>query len=76
MDFILEMYADDNPDDMKFVRPGQPLPEHELQAEFERRLLGNARADFLKNFMPSAAVLKKSQEIQQGYGSLLRAAKG
>lgn len=49
LDFILEMYALDNPDSATFVRAGQPSkkPQSEILAAWDKVLLGRAKQEFL-----------------------------
>ena len=78
IDFILEMFARDNPEDYEFVRPGKPkpLPDAEVLASWERRLLAKAHSDFLTSMLPSAAVLKRAAEIAGATAFLRQAASG
>lgn len=73
MDFILENYALDHPDEFEFVRAGQvkPLPTPETQAQWERVMIGKAKTELLAGMMPSEAVLKKAKEMEET-GVLLR----
>ena len=45
MDFILEMYAKDNPDEWSFSRSASEIPFHEKMAAWEKVLTSEA---FLK----------------------------
>lgn len=77
LDFILEMYAKDNPEEVTFVRADKPTPltATESMAEWECRLLGKAKQDFWGMFMPSAAVLQKAAQMTQAGAKLAAAAK-
>lgn len=76
MDFILECYALDHPDEYKFLRPGKPVPpkSHDLIAAWESRLIGKAHDRLMSKIMPSAAVLKRAAEIQNSALNLRRMA--
>jgi hypothetical protein len=76
LDFILEMYAQENPDEYEFVRPGKPKPlsDPEMKQRMESVLLGKARDKFFANMMPSAAVLKRAAEISGSHDILKKAA--
>ena len=75
LDFILEMYSKDHPDEYEFVRPSKPkpLPSAEILAEWERRLLKQAQEAFWANLLPSQAVLQRASQIA-GAGALLNKA--
>lgn len=76
MDFVLEMYAEDHPDELEFLRGGQekPLSGPETAAQWEQRLRGKARDAFLGVRMPSAAVLVRIREMAGANAVLTRAA--
>lgn len=76
MDFILECYALDHPDEYTFLRPDKPKPPkaHDLIASWESRLIGKAHDKLMRNIMPSAAVLKRAAEIQNSALNLRRMA--
>ena len=78
MDFILESYAADNPEDFKVIKPGQeePLADHEQKAAMEGVLIGRARDDFLKTFMPPKVVFENAAKMAQAHATLLQAVKG
>jgi hypothetical protein len=74
----MEMYAGDNPEEFKFIRPGrpEPLPDHVLQAQWENRLLGKAKNAFMAPFLPSAEVLRKAAQIPAMLSGLKKASQG
>jgi len=76
LDFILEMYANDNPKEFSFRRPGQnpPRPEHELLAEWDRVLIGKAKETLFARMMPSKAVLQRAMGIMDAAQTLKKAA--
>ena len=59
LDFILEMYALDHPDEGTFVRPGEekPLTPVQLAVQWESVLVGRARDAMMAPMMPSEATL-------------------
>jgi hypothetical protein len=65
MDFILEMYLKDNPDAYMLRRGAEPdkLTQAEVMAEWERKLTGKAKMQYLGVSLPSAAVLKRMREM-------------
>lgn len=70
MDFILEMYALDHPEELEFVRGGvRPLNEAETAAEWETRLLGRARDAMLEPMLPSEAVLARAASLERAASS-------
>jgi hypothetical protein len=77
MDFILECYAKDHPDQWKFIRPGKPPPPkpHDYLAAWENRLIGKAHDILMSAIRPSAAVLKRAAEIATSSNLLRRLAK-
>ena len=56
LDFILEMFAQDNPDRGKFFRTGQedPPSRAEVEAAWERVLVGRAHHEMMSKFLPEA----------------------
>lgn len=77
LDFILESFALDNPEEFRFVRPGEtdkPTPA-ELHAAMESVLLGTARDSFLAQFMPSKAVLERAAQMSGAYAKLAASVK-
>ena len=58
----MEMYAEDHPDEFKFVRAGeqQPLTQVEMLAKMESKLIGKAHDSFWSRLKPSKAVLEKA----------------
>lgn len=75
IDFILESFALDFPDDFKFVRSGEeePLSDSEYNAALEGVLIGSAREEFLKNIMPSKAVLERAAAMTGAHAMILAA---
>jgi hypothetical protein len=76
LDFILESYAIDNPDDFKFIRSGEEeaLPDHMQKAALESVLVGRAHADFMKSFMPPKIVFEKAAQLRGAHAILAAAA--
>lgn len=74
----MEMYARDNPEELKFVRTGdpEPLADHVLQAQWENRLIGKAREQLLAPMLPSAEVLKKAAQFPAMLAGLRKASQG
>lgn len=75
IDFILESHANDFPDEFKFVRSGEeePLSDSEYRAALESVLIGSAREEFLKNLMPSKAVLERAAALGGAHAMILAA---
>ena len=75
LDFILEMYAADHPDEFKFTRGSdpQPLTRAEMLAAWEGRLLGQEHERFLMPKMPSEAVLRQAASLAGSVAALRRA---
>lgn len=59
LDFILEKYADENPKAARFTRLGktQPLSRAELDAAWDKVLVGRAHREMMGARMPSEAVM-------------------
>lgn len=74
LDFILEMYAKDHPDEYEFRRPGQPKipPASELLAAWETKLIKSASREFWQKALPSAAVLKRAAELDGALAAIKR----
>ena len=75
LDFILEMYAGDNPEAAKFTRPGQSstdISQAKLDAAWERVLVGSAKAAMMKGRMPSAAVQEILRQRQERIDAMKR----
>ena len=75
IDFILESYAKDNPEEFTFVRSGEekPLSDAEYKAAMESVLIGSARDQFLKSIMPSKAVLERAAALGGAHAMILAA---
>jgi hypothetical protein len=67
MDWLMEMFASEHPEEYEFVRPNRikPLSAHEKAAKWDVVLQGRAKMDFLKPMMPSEAVLRRAREIAE-----------
>lgn len=78
IDFILEMYAKDNPKDYRFIRGDQldEADQTQVLARWEAVLIDKAKSEFWKRFMPSEAVLKRAAEITNANFALTKAAAG
>lgn len=76
LDFILEMYASDNPKEYQFVRAGKgsTLTDSERQAAWEAVLLGNEHEAFMSRRMPSPAVLARIRAMQNAALDLVKSA--
>lgn len=74
LDFVLEMYSADHPDEFKFMRGSEkePLTRAEILAEWEKKLIGKERDAFLMPKLPSDAVLKKAEKLASGIAALQR----
>ena len=78
LDFILEMYAKDHPDEYRLVRtgdPGEKTPA-EIAAAWESAFIGRARQEFLAPMMPSKAVLEAAKQISLATQLLKKASAG
>lgn len=75
VDFILEMYALDHPDEYKFYRPGhvEVPPTSEILAAWEERMSGTGYSQFWEKALPSPAVLKRVAEMSNAASFLKRA---
>jgi hypothetical protein len=58
------MYAEDHPGEWRFLRGGDTAPtKAELNAAWERVLIGRAKLERFGRMMPSLAVLRRAQEL-------------
>lgn len=65
------MYATDHPDRMTFTRPGKTPPgvkETTDKAAWANVLIGKALADYMKDKLPSQAILDKLKSMSPGGG--------
>lgn len=57
MDFVLEMYAKDNPETFRFSRGGEEAPtKAAINASWERVLIGKAHDSFIGRFIDPRAM--------------------
>lgn len=75
LDFILEMYSIDHPDQLKFERPGKKEPglkEVEEKVGWANVLIGKALEAYMNKHMPSQGVLDKLRGLNSPAGNVVQ----
>lgn len=65
LDFILEKFAEENPKNGTFIRPGKVAPKSgaSVLAEWSQVLVGRAKDAMMSAFTPSKAVLEAAARL-------------
>lgn len=75
LDFILEMYSIDHPDQLKFERPGRKDPgiqQTEEKVGWANVLIGKALEAYMNKHMPSQGILDKLRGLNNPTGNVVR----
>ena len=76
LDFVLEMYAQDNPDQYSFMRgQDKQLSAPEQKAAWERAFSGKAKVDFMPK-IPLAAIMKRAHDLREAVSRLRQSSRG
>jgi len=75
LDFILEMYATDHPDQLKFERVGRKDPgilHTEQQVGWANVLTGRALENYMRRRMPSQGLMERLRGTNAPQGNVVR----